>query len=239
MSWTEERTATAIRMFTREGYSASQIARFLGGVSRNAVIGKLFRTGNMANGRSLNAESLRKPSPPRAIGASTREVADKVGAPRGGKSGHKAGSDEAKAIAVKSLATKAQRRPINRDAKVREEAAPALQIVRVVSTREKAVDDGDVVTKAAQAEPSTSWATAKAVMGLEPNHCRWPIGDTRSDSFSFCCARKKDGSSYCAEHHRVSVSTSQPKPVRPPADPNVRRNSQVAAERREAAGAWS
>ncbi|PKP75130.1 MAG: GcrA cell cycle regulator, partial [Alphaproteobacteria bacterium HGW-Alphaproteobacteria-6] len=44
MSWTDERVETLKKMWT-EGQSASQIAKELGGVTRNAVIGKVHRLG--------------------------------------------------------------------------------------------------------------------------------------------------------------------------------------------------
>lgn len=44
MSWTEERTNLAVTLWN-DGLSASQIAKRLGGVSRNAVIGKVHRLG--------------------------------------------------------------------------------------------------------------------------------------------------------------------------------------------------
>src|SRR5215469_11040152 len=44
MEWTEERIETLSRLW-REGHSASQVARRLGGVTRNAVIGKAHRLG--------------------------------------------------------------------------------------------------------------------------------------------------------------------------------------------------
>jgi GcrA cell cycle regulator len=44
MSWTEERIDRLKSMWT-EGATASQIAEELGGVSRNAVIGKAHRLG--------------------------------------------------------------------------------------------------------------------------------------------------------------------------------------------------
>ncbi|WP_304437865.1 GcrA family cell cycle regulator, partial [Gemmobacter sp. LW-1] len=44
MSWTDERVETLKRMWS-EGQSASQIAKELGGVTRNAVIGKVHRLG--------------------------------------------------------------------------------------------------------------------------------------------------------------------------------------------------
>jgi GcrA cell cycle regulator len=44
MDWNDERIETLTRLW-REGYSASQVARQLGGVSRSAVIGKVHRLG--------------------------------------------------------------------------------------------------------------------------------------------------------------------------------------------------
>lgn len=246
MSWTEERVAMAIDMMVKGGYSAGQTALALGGVTRNAVLGKLYRLGYVGIGGSSEGNTERRaPSPPRAIGMTMAEksaISAKVGAPRGGVNGSPAGSPSARIAAEKRSATMAARRPASRpidhSVKSREEAAAPLQVVRIVSTREKAVEADDVVTRTAQADTSSSWATARAVLSLEPNHCRWPIGDTQSDGFTFCCARKQEGSSYCAEHRRISVSTFQPKAVRAPRDPNVRANSQIAAERREAVGAW-
>ncbi len=48
MGWTDERVATLKKLWL-DGLSASQIAKQLGGVTRNAVIGKLHRLG--LNGR--------------------------------------------------------------------------------------------------------------------------------------------------------------------------------------------
>ena len=58
MEWNDERIAELAKMW-REGRSASQVARKLGGVSRSAVIGKVHRLG--ISGRSL-------PSRPRSTG---------------------------------------------------------------------------------------------------------------------------------------------------------------------------
>ncbi|MDX1782086.1 MAG: GcrA family cell cycle regulator, partial [Thalassovita sp.] len=44
MSWTDERVELLKKMWG-EGQSASQIAKELGGVTRNAVIGKVHRLG--------------------------------------------------------------------------------------------------------------------------------------------------------------------------------------------------
>ena len=62
MSWTDERVETLKRMWA-DGQSASQIAKELGGVTRNAVIGKVHRLG--LSNRSDEAEA---PAPAPAAG---------------------------------------------------------------------------------------------------------------------------------------------------------------------------
>lgn len=58
--WSEDRVKQLKNLWT-EGLSASQIARALGGVTRNAVIGKVHRLG--LSGR---AEPTRRPAPQRS-----------------------------------------------------------------------------------------------------------------------------------------------------------------------------
>lgn len=58
MSWTDERVET-LKTLWAEGQSASQIAKVLGGVTRNAVIGKVHRLG-------LASRTASKPEPAKA-----------------------------------------------------------------------------------------------------------------------------------------------------------------------------
>lgn len=58
MSWTDERTDTLKRLWA-EGDSCSQIAKKLGGVTRNAVIGKVHRLG--ISGRATPSRPVRVP----------------------------------------------------------------------------------------------------------------------------------------------------------------------------------
>ena len=70
MGWTEERVALLRKLWT-EGLSASQIAKQLGGVTRNAVIGKVHRLG--LAGRATPSRPAKRPvrvSRPRMIGPS-------------------------------------------------------------------------------------------------------------------------------------------------------------------------
>ena len=56
MSWTDERV-TVLKKLWLEGLSASQIAKQLGGVTRNAVIGKVHRLG--LSGRAAPSQPAR------------------------------------------------------------------------------------------------------------------------------------------------------------------------------------
>lgn len=72
MSWTDERVDSLKKLWL-EGQSASQIAKFLGGVTRNAVIGKVHRLG--LSGRAAPSQPARavfrapRPVRPAASGA--------------------------------------------------------------------------------------------------------------------------------------------------------------------------
>ena len=61
MGWTEERVEQLKQLWT-EGLSASQIARQLGGVTRNAVIGKVHRLGLAGRATPARAERPRMPT---------------------------------------------------------------------------------------------------------------------------------------------------------------------------------
>src|SRR5512143_2508742 len=74
MDWTDERI-DALRKMWLEGMSASQVARQLGGVSRNAVIGKVHRLGLAGREAPSRPRSLggrppgrtTQPRPPQAV----------------------------------------------------------------------------------------------------------------------------------------------------------------------------
>ena len=59
MSWTDERIATLTKMW-EGGATASQIAEELGGVSRNAVIGKAHRLGLKSRPSPVKANEPKK-----------------------------------------------------------------------------------------------------------------------------------------------------------------------------------
>lgn len=82
MSWTDERVETLKKMWG-EGQSASQIAKELGGVTRNAVIGKVHRLGlsNRAGGPAPTAKPAGKEKPEEAPVAAQAPAAPAPEAP--------------------------------------------------------------------------------------------------------------------------------------------------------------
>ena len=86
MGWTEERVSILKKLWL-EGLSASQIAKQLGGVTRNAVIGKVHRLG--LSGRATPSQPARpafkapRPARPVATAAAPRRLAPP---PQGGQS---------------------------------------------------------------------------------------------------------------------------------------------------------
>jgi GcrA cell cycle regulator len=66
MNWTDERVETLKKLWS-EGLSASQIAAELGGVTRNAVIGKVHRLGLSGRAKSPSTAAPR-PRKPRTHG---------------------------------------------------------------------------------------------------------------------------------------------------------------------------
>ncbi|QKV19368.1 GcrA family cell cycle regulator [Oricola thermophila] len=81
MSWTDERVELLKKLWT-EGLSASQIAAQLGGVSRNAVIGKVHRL--KLSGR---AKSVSTGAPKAKRSAATRPSSSRGSYSRGGGGG--------------------------------------------------------------------------------------------------------------------------------------------------------
>lgn len=73
MNWTDERVDLLRRLWS-EGLSASQIAAQLGGVSRNAVIGKVHRLKLSSRGRATAAPTRQKKAPGASTASGTKSA---------------------------------------------------------------------------------------------------------------------------------------------------------------------
>jgi len=82
MSWTDERIERLKKLWS-DGLSASQIAAELGGVTRNAVIGKVHRLHLSGRVKATNATTQRNRKAARPAAAAARPVARTVVTTRG------------------------------------------------------------------------------------------------------------------------------------------------------------
>lgn len=79
MSWTDDRVEL-LRKLWAEGLSASQVAARLGGITRNAVIGKVHRLGLEGRaragqgGKRAEAETEEAPGPEAGAGSAARNI---------------------------------------------------------------------------------------------------------------------------------------------------------------------
>lgn len=70
----------------------------------------------------------------------------------------------------------------------------------------------------------------KSLMDLEPNDCRWPIGDPQEKDFGFCGKPKLPGTSYCSHHaSRAFVPVEVARRVRKAAKTRERAKERVDA----------
>ena len=183
MSWTDERVETLKKMWG-EGQSASQIAKELGGVTRNAVIGKVHRLGlsNRATGAApkadpkagIKAAAKEKSAPakpkPEARPQPKTEAARPVG-PNDGKP---------VSYARRQIIPAGQ--PLPPQPSANEISPEALAKVNEVEKKSKKI----------------------GLMELTERTCKWPVGDPATEDFWFCGLPVKTGKPYCEAHVGVA-----------------------------------
>ena len=107
MSWTDERVERLKKLWA-DGLSASQIAAQLGGVSRNAVIGKVHRLnlpGRAKSGGQASVRTKRTTAAPRAPNYAGRTAAQ-ASRPVGRSSGGAALKQDLDVVAVEEIDTR-------------------------------------------------------------------------------------------------------------------------------------
>ena len=223
MSWTDERIAKLTKMW-EGGSTASQIAEDLGGVSRNAVIGKAHRLGLKARPSPVkpNEKSeapAAKPAPaPRAPCAP--KPAPPPPAPRPSTSTVTFSSDPA-------LSTPAGPTPTYATPSV---PVPPPSGQRVVSVgpggflRQGPGDQQAPIPPApprrlVPSKPSAEMATKTSLLDLNERICRWPMGHPGEADFHFCGVKVNPGFPYCVEHCGRAYQAQLPRGHRRPPPP--------------------
>ena len=189
MSWTDERVELLKKLWS-EGQSASQIAKALGGVTRNAVIGKVHRLG-LSNRTAGSAAA--KPET-RAKARSRDAAAPESGAASGAGSG--AGAEP-------------------RTEPARPAAQPAAEARSATPARKPIVPAGQPLPPQPSANEISPEALAKVhevekkarrltLMELTERTCKWPVGDPATEDFWFCGLPAQPGKPYCEAHVGVA-----------------------------------
>lgn len=217
MSWTDERVERLTQMWG-EGLSASQIAKELGGVTRNAVIGKVHRLG--LSNRAGAPGAAAAPADPVA---DAEPVAEAPAAPEPAP----VAPEPAAAIPEAASAEPAEPMPEHTEPEpeVAREPEPVEAEVDVVAaeapaapipfTRRPIVPAGQPLPP----QPSANEVSAEALatvrevekkarrlslLELTERTCKWPVGDPATEDFWFCGLPTQAGKPYCEAH--VSVA---------------------------------
>ena len=173
MSWTDERVETLKKMWG-EGQSASQIAKELGGVTRNAVIGKVHRLGLSNRAGAAPAKPAAKEKP-----AAAKPAADK---PATSPSSEPAAEVADKPVVPIRRQIIPAGQPLPPQPSANEISPEALASVREIEKKSKKI----------------------SLMELTERTCKWPVGDPATDDFWFCGLPVQAGKPYCEAHVGVA-----------------------------------
>ena len=208
MSWTEERIERLKKMW-HDGATASQIADELGGVSRNAVIGKAHRLGLEQRPSPVKpgeTEKEHKQAASATPAPAASKAAPKPDAPPAGRQVAAAGSH---AISPSKLTqSELQYRSIGPGGFVRQ--GPGDQQAPIPPAPPR---------RLVPAKPSPEVADKTSLLDLNDRICKWPIGHPGEPDFHFCGAPSNPGFPYCVEHCGVAYQAQLPRRDRRPPPP--------------------
>lgn len=181
MSWSDERIELLKKMWN-EGQSASAIAKELGGVTRNAVIGKVHRLG-----LSNRVGPGQTPAAPAT--APVKAVKEKTAAPEAPT------AVEAEADAPRPTAPPERQLPI-----------PPRRPIIVAGQPLPPQPSANEISPEALASVREVEKTAPRIslMELTERTCKWPIGDPATENFWFCGLPSQQGKPYCEAHVGVA-----------------------------------
>lgn len=221
MSWTDERIATLKKLW-EGGSTASQIADELGGVSRNAVIGKAHRLGLKSRPSPVKSND-KKVAKSKAESASASPKPAAKPAPR-----KAASTSSAPAPAPqKTQAPKAAAGEVNASHPM---PRPSGDLPKIVSVgpggflRQGPGDQQPPIPPApprrlVPAKPSPEIAGKTTLLDLTERVCRWPMGHPGEADFHFCGDTVNPGFPYCVEHCGRAYQAQLPRGVRRPPPP--------------------
>ncbi|MES3100844.1 GcrA family cell cycle regulator [Sphingomonas faeni] len=242
MSWTDERIATLKTMW-EAGQTASQIAEALGGVSRNAVIGKAHRLELQARPSPV------KPNDPEAKAAAAAEASASAAA----ATPEPVASPEPVEVEVPKPAPVAEpvvaaakpvapvepepvaEEPEDDEDEDEDEAPAVVAPVRAPQPILRSVGPGGFLRQApgeqqppstpapprrlVPAKPSAEMANKTSLLELNDRICKWPLGHPGEPDFHFCGKAVNPGFPYCVDHCGHAYQAQLPRRDRRPTPP--------------------
>jgi GcrA cell cycle regulator len=207
MSWTDERIERLKKMW-HDGATASQIAEELGGVSRNAVIGKAHRLGLEQRPSPVRPgeEKDKKAVAPAAAGSP--KPAPKPDSPRTGAPAPAAAAPASHPGAPHRPGPEMQYRSIGPGGFVRQ--GPGDQQAPIPPAPPR---------RLVPAKPSPEVADKTSLLDLNDRICKWPIGHPGEPDFHFCGQPSNPGFPYCVQHCGVAYQAQLPRRDRRPPPP--------------------
>lgn len=227
MSWTEDRIEKLTKMW-EGGSTASQIADELGGVSRNAVIGKAHRLGLKARPSPVKAND--KTDTPAPAAAAPRPAKVAVPAPEPKVAAPRPAAPAPAAVAAPPAPVRAPAPAPAADAAQASTTPPAAPQPRIVSVgpggflRQGPGDQQAPIPPApprrlVPARPSPEIADKTSLLDLSDRICRWPMGHPGEPDFHFCGEKVNPGFPYCVEHCGRAYQAQLPRGHRRPPPP--------------------
>ena len=218
MSWTDERI-DQLKAMWEKGLTASQIADELGGVSRNAVIGKAHRLGLQSRPSPVKPNEAPKKAAP------VRKPAAEAEAPK-----------PAAPVQQHSAPAPARPAPPVAPAPAQSAAAPSADAPapapqpRIISVgpggflRQGPGDQQAPIPPApprrlVPAKPSPEIAGKTTLLDLTERICKWPMGHPGEPDFHFCGEAVNPGFPYCVEHCGRAYQAQLPRGTRRPPPP--------------------
>lgn len=211
MSWTEERIDQLKRLWG-QGMTASQIADDLGGVSRNAVIGKAHRLGLEARPSPVkggDAAAASGASPAAAAPAPERTPPPP---PRPAPAPAPAAVSPPPAAAAAPAAAPTTPQPI-----VRSIGPGGFQ--RQTPGEQSSPIPPAPPRRLVPAKPSADMADKTSLLELNDKVCKWPLGHPGEPDFHFCGEPINPGFPYCLGHCSVAYQAQLPRRDRRPPPP--------------------
>jgi GcrA cell cycle regulator len=214
MSWTDQRI-DQLKALWDKGLTASQIADELGGVSRNAVIGKAHRLGLKSRPSPVKSNDADKKAAPKKAAPAPAKAPAAAAPPRPRPS-----APPAETIAPVRADDDTAEAPANR----------ASAMPRIVSIgpggfmRQGPGDQQAPIPPApprrlVPAKPSPEMADKTSLLDLNERICRWPLGHPGEADFHFCGVPVNPGFPYCVEHCGRAYQAQLPRGVRRPPPP--------------------